>query len=120
MLFNSGTGSDKDEYSISFTHSTGGGGGGGGGGGSTTTNYNVTLKLAGSPYFGMITNSASAIKVSDYSPSIAAGRRNSTNFVVLYGTPIYLFDSSRTLQGSPFIAKKENHFLVYRGAWSEE
>jgi type II secretory pathway pseudopilin PulG len=110
MLFNSGSGSSKKEYNLSFVHSTGGG----------TTNYNVTLKLADSPYYGMSSNSASSIQISDYSPSLASGRRNSTNFVVLYGTPIYLFDSTRTLQGDPFVAKKENHFLVYKGAWSEE
>lgn len=103
-LFSFGTGQTKNEYSVTFTNGT--------------TNYPVDFVLAATPRYSL--NGSSSIPISDYAPVGNKDRKNSTNFAVIMGSPIFLYDNQGNLSGDAFITRKESHFLIYRGAWSEE
>ena len=106
-LFSSGS-SDKNEYRVTFIVGT--------------YSYPTDFILARTPGYSFSSTAAPTL-IANYLPVGNPSRTNSVSFVVLYGTPIYLWDNAsptRNLSGGPFIAKKNNHFLIYNGAWSEE
>jgi prepilin-type N-terminal cleavage/methylation domain-containing protein len=86
---------------------------------SGQTNRWVEVTLPFSSRFSLATNSI--VSLCDFSSANNPNRRDSTNFFVLKGTSIRLFDntSSANLQTSFTIKKTKNTWVFRSGAWDE-